>query len=176
MFLFGMLITMSMTHQTAIIVYRLTDKRIEVFSWKPQVNSVKPVMTWTAIGSGVVVLFLVFIDPAFLIVAIGPVGIGIAAALRGTSKKYQSMVRDDQHYEIDWPNAEDIAVWRDRAVIGLRSTWRNEDGSKYSAYQTIFCHKKDLESSVKFFRERLSHVPYQENKLEIHQDVAFLTD
>ena len=81
--MFGVLITMSMTHQTAIIVYRLTDKRIEVFSWKPQIDSVKPVMTWTAIGSGVVVLFLVFIDPAFLIASIGPVGIGIAAALMG---------------------------------------------------------------------------------------------
>src|SRR5690554_4104550 len=31
MFLFLLLIAMSMTHQTAIIVYRLTDKRIEVF-------------------------------------------------------------------------------------------------------------------------------------------------
>lgn len=64
MFLFGVLITMSMTHQTAIIVYRLTDKRIEVISWKPQIDSVKPVMTWTAIGSGVLVLFLIFVsDP-----------------------------------------------------------------------------------------------------------------
>src|SRR5690554_5051651 len=70
--LFCLLMTMSMTHQTAIIVYRLTDKCIEVFSWKPQIDSVKPVMTWTAIGSGVVVLFLAFIDPAFLIAAIGP--------------------------------------------------------------------------------------------------------
>src|SRR5690554_53628 len=65
-------IAMSIFFQTTIIVYRLTDQRIEVFSWKPQIDSVKPVMTWTAIGSGVVVLFLAFIDPAFLIAAIGP--------------------------------------------------------------------------------------------------------
>lgn len=57
MFFFLLLIGISMTHQTAIIVYRLTDKRLEVFSWKPQIDSVKPVMKWTAIVSGLVVLF-----------------------------------------------------------------------------------------------------------------------
>lgn len=175
-FLFGVLITMSMTHQTAIIVYRLTDKRIEVFSWKPQSDSVKPVMTWTAIGSGVVVLFLVFIDPAFLIAAIGPVGIGIAAALMGTSKNYRSMVRDDQHYEIDWKNAEEIAVWRERAVIGLRFTYHNEDGFSYQAYKTLYCHKKEIDKRIEFFREKLPNTPYRECKLDVDSDGAFAVD
>ncbi|QNI02738.1 hypothetical protein HXW73_07195 [Halomonas sp. SH5A2] len=109
-FSFGVLITMSMTHQTTIIVYRLTDKRIEVFSWKPQIDSVKPVMKWTAIISGVGVLCLVFINPDFIIAAIGPVGIGGMAALMGNSKGYQSLVRNEEYHEIDWPNAEDIAI------------------------------------------------------------------
>lgn len=172
-FSFCLLITMSMTHQTAIVVYRLTDKRIEVFSWKPQIDSVKPVMTWTAIGSGVVVLFLVFIDPAFLIAAIGPVGIGIAAALMGTSKNYRSMVRDDQHYEIDWKNAEEIAVWRERAVIGLRFTYHNEDGFSYQAYKTLYCHKKELDERIEFIREKLPNTPYRECKLDVDSDGAF---
>ncbi len=177
MFLFGVLITMSMTHQTAIIVYRLTDKRIEVFSWKPQIDSVKPVMTWTAIGSGVLVLFLIFIDPAFLIAAIGPVGIGIAAALMGTSKNYQSMVRDDQYHEIDWKNAEEIAVWRQRAVIGLRFTYHDsEDGSSYLAYKTLYCHKQDLDKSIAFIREKLPKTPYRECKLDVDSDGAFAVD
>lgn len=174
--LFSLLITMSMTHQTAIIVYRLTTKRIEVFSWKPQIDSVKPVMTWTAIGSGVVVLFLVFIDPAFLIAAIGPVGIGIAAALMGTSKNYRSMVRDDQHYEIDWKNAEEIAVWRQRAVIGLRFTYHNEDGFSYQAYKTLYCHRKELETRIAFIREKLPNTPYRECKLDVDSDGAFAVD
>ncbi|MCE8010380.1 hypothetical protein HBJ58_02760 [Halomonas desiderata] len=176
MFLFGVLITMSMTHQTAIIVYRLTDKRIEVFSWKPQIDSVKPVMTWTAIGSGVVVLFLMFIDPAFLIAAIGPVGIGVAAALMGTSKNYRSTVRDDQHYEIDWKNAEEIAVWRERAVIGLRFTYHNEAGDSYQAYKTLYCHKDELDKRIAFLREKLPSTPYRECKLEVDSDGAFVVD
>ncbi|BBI64243.1 hypothetical protein HSBAA_55490 [Vreelandella sulfidaeris] len=81
-----MLIGMSISHQTTIIVYRLTDKRIEVVSWKPQVDSVKPVMKWTAIISGVAVLFLVLVNPDLIMAAIGPVGIGVMAALMGNSK------------------------------------------------------------------------------------------
>ena len=176
MFLFLLLIAMSMTHQTSIIVYRLTDKRIEVFSWKPQIDSVKPVMTWTAIGSGVVVLFLVFIDPAFLIAAIGPVGIGIAAALMGNSKNYRSMVRDDQHDEIDWKNAEEIAVWRQRAVIGLRFTYHNEDGFSYQAYKTLYCHKQELDARIAFLREALPSTPYRECKLDVDSDGAFAVE
>src|SRR5690554_2362878 len=176
MFTFCILITMSMTHQTAIIVYRLTDKCIEVFSWKPQIDSVKPVMTWTAIGSGVVVLFLAFIDPAFLIAAISPVGIGIAAALMGNSKNYRSMVRDDQHDEIDWKNAEEIAVWRQRAVIGLRFTYHNEDGFSYQAYKTLYCHKKELDARTAFLRAALPDTPYRECKLDVDSHYAFAAE
>ncbi|WP_104203406.1 hypothetical protein [Billgrantia saliphila] len=176
MFLFLLLIAMSMTHQTAIIVYRLTDKRIEVFSWKPQIDSVKPVMKWTAIGSGVVVLFLMFIDPSFLIAAIGPVGIGIVSALMGTSKNYQSLVGDDQHYEIDWKNTEEVAVWRQRSVIGLRFTYHNEDGFSYTAYKTLYCQKQDLEARIDFIREKLPNKPYRECKLDVDSDGAFAVD
>ncbi|SBR49387.1 MULTISPECIES: hypothetical protein [unclassified Halomonas] len=175
-FIFGVLITMSMTHQTAIIVYRLTDKRIEVFSWKPQIDSVKPVMKWTAIISGVGVLFLVFINPDFIIAAIGPIGIGVMAALMGNSKDYQSMVRNEEYHEIDWPNAEDIAVWRKRCLIGLRFTWYNEDGSHYSVYSKVYCHKKDFEKCLDIFKQRLPNTPYREGKLVVHSHFATLPE
>ena len=162
--------------QTAIVVYRLTDKRIEVFSWKPQIDSVKPVMKWTAIVSGVVVLFLVFINPSFIIAAIGPVGIGVMAALMGNSKGYQSMVRDEDYHVIDWPNAEDIAVWRKRNLIGLRFTWYNEDGSHYSVYSKVYCHHQDFEVCLAFFRKRLPDTPYREGKLIVHSHFATLPD
>ncbi|KPQ25450.1 MAG: hypothetical protein HLUCCA13_05335 [Halomonas sp. HL-48] len=175
-FVFGILITMSMTHQTAIIVYRLTDKRIEVFSWKPQIDSVKPVMKWTAIISGLGVLCLVFINPDFIIAAIGPVGIGVMAALMGNSKGYQSMVRNEEYHEIDWPNAEDIAVWRKRCLIGLRFTWYNEDGSHYSVYSKVYCHKKDFEKCLDIFKQRLPNTPYREGKLVVHSHFATLPE
>lgn len=176
MFIFLLLIGMSMTHQTAIIVYRLTEKRIEVFSWKPQIDSVKPVMKWTAIVSGVVVLFLVFINPSFIIAAIGPVGIGVMAVLMGNSKGYQSMVRSEECHEIDWPNAEDIAVWRKRGLIGLRFTWYNEDGSHYSVYSKIYCRNQDFEKCLAFFRKHLPNTPYREGKLVVHSHFATLPE
>ncbi|QNI02741.1 hypothetical protein HXW73_07210 [Halomonas sp. SH5A2] len=165
-----------MTHQTAIIVYRLTDKRIEVFSWKPQIDSVKPVMKWTAIISGVGVLCLVLIKPDFIIAAIGPIGIGVMAALMGNSKDYQSMVRNEEYHEIDWPNAEDIAVWRKRYLIGLRFTWYNEDGSHYSVYSKVYCRKKDFEECLDIFKQRLPNTPYREGKLVVHSHFATLPE
>ncbi|SNY96350.1 hypothetical protein [Halomonas sp. hl-4] len=173
---FVLLISMSMTHQTAIIVYRLTDKRIEVFSWKPQIDSVKPVMKWTAIISGLGVLCLVFINPDFIIAAIGPIGIGVMATLMGNSKDYQSMVRNEEYHEIDWPNAEDIAVWRKRCLIGLRFTWYNEDGSHYSVYSKVYCHKKDFEKCLDIFKQRLPNTPYREGKLVVHSHFATLPE
>ncbi len=176
MFFFLLLIGMSMTHQTAIIVYRLTDKRLEVFSWKPQIDSVKPVMKWTAIVSGVVVLFLVFVNPSFIIAAIGPIGIGVMAALMGNSKSYQSMVRNEEYHEIDWPNAEDIAVWRKRNLIGLRFTWYNEDGSHYSVYSKVYCRNQDFDKCLEFFKRRLPDTPYREGKLVVHSHFATLPE
>ncbi|QPL44647.1 hypothetical protein IT895_10455 [Halomonas sp. A40-4] len=176
MFAFLLLVGMSMTHQTAIIVYRLTDKRIEVFSWKPQIDSVKPVMKWTAIISGVGVLCLVLVNPDFIIAAIGPIGIGAMAALMGNSKDYQSMVRNEEYHEIDWPNTEDIAVWRKRRLIGLRFTWNNEDGSHYSVYSKVYCHKKDFEKCLDIFKQRLPDTPYREGKLVVHSHFATLPE
>lgn len=60
-------IVMSMSHQTSIIVYRLTDDGYEMFSWKPQIDSVKPVMKWTAIVSGIAVLVATFFNPYFIL-------------------------------------------------------------------------------------------------------------
>ncbi|MGY2463705.1 hypothetical protein [Vreelandella sulfidaeris] len=176
MFLFLLLVGMSITHQTTIVVYRLTDKSIEVFSWKPQIDSVKPVMKWTAIISGIGVLLLVFINPDFIIAAIGPIGIGAMAALMGNSKDYQTMVRNEEYYEIDWPNAEDIAVWRKRCLIGLRFTWYNEDDSSYSVYSKVYCCKKDFEKCLDIFKTRLPNTPYREGKLVVHSHFATLPE
>ncbi|MCP1313752.1 hypothetical protein [Halomonas sp. 707D7] len=169
-------IAMSVFFQTAIIVYRLTENRIEAFSWKPQIDSVKPVMKWTAVGSGVLVMFLVFIDPGFIVAAIGPVGIGAMAALMGNSKSYQSMVRDEDYHVIDWPNAEAIAVWRKRNLIGLRFTWHNEDGSHYSVYSKVYCRHQDFDECLSFFKTRLPDTPYREGKLIVHSHFATLPE
>ena len=100
-------IVMSMTHQTSIIVYRLTDKGYEKISWKPQIDSVKPVMKWTAIVSGVAVLVATFFNPYFILGAIGPAGFGLIALAMGNSGGYQKMVRDEKHASYSWSEVEE---------------------------------------------------------------------
>ncbi|PRY58179.1 hypothetical protein B0H98_1202 [Vreelandella songnenensis] len=169
-FLFSILITMSMTHQTAIIVYRLTDNRIEAFSWKPQVDSVKPVMKWTAIGSGVVVMLLVFINPGFIVAAIGPVGIGIVAALMGNSKSYQSMARNQMEYEIAWREAKNIYAYSDRNIIGLNLYWNNPDtGEEMKNFvKAIFIPKSKYDDVLDYFKLNIPDAPVIEGKFDVY--------
>ena len=170
MFFFLLLIGMSMSHQTAIIVYRLTNNRIEVFSWKPQIDSVKPVMKWTAIGSGVLVVFLVFIDPGFIVAAIGPVGIGIMAALMGNSKGYQSMVRNQMEYEIAWREAKNIYAYPSRSIIGLNLYWTHPDtGEEMKNFvKAIFIPKNKYDDVLEFFKLNLPDVPVIEGKFDVY--------
>jgi len=165
-----LLVSMGMTHQTSIIVYRLTDKRIEVFSWKPQIDSVKPVMKWTAIVSGVVVFFLVFINPSFIIAAIGPVGIGIMAALMGNSKGYQSMARNQMEYEIAWRDAKKIYAYPSRSIIGLNLYWDNpETGEEMKNFvKAIFVPKNKYEDVLGYFKKNISEVPVIEGKFDVY--------
>lgn len=167
---FVLLIGMSISHQTTIIVYRLTDKRIEVVSWKPQVDSVKPVMKWTAIISGVGVLFLVLVNPDLIIAAIGPIGIGAMAALMGNSKDYQSMARNELHYEFDWESTKKLYLYKKRNIIGLNIYWHNPDVDKLVTkdIRPVFCHKENLEGCLSYFTKRLPNVPVLEESFDVH--------
>ncbi|MBZ5489247.1 hypothetical protein HW452_17135 [Halomonas aquamarina] len=163
-------IAMSIFFQTAIIVYRLTDKRIEVFSWKPQIDSVKPVMKWTAIVSGIVVLFLVFINPSFIVAAIGPVGIGIMAALMGNSRSYQSMARNQMEYEIAWREAKNIYAYPDRNIIGLNLYWNNPDtGEEMKNFvKAIFIPKSKYDDVLDYFKSNIPDTPVIEGKFDVY--------
>ncbi|MGP9550706.1 MULTISPECIES: hypothetical protein [unclassified Halomonas] len=169
-FSFGVLITMSMTHQTAIIVYRLTDKRIEVFSWKPQIDSVKPVMKWTAIISGVGVLCLVLVNPDFIIAAIGPVGIGVMAALMGTSKGYQSMARNKMEDNVAWRDAQNIYAYPRRSIIGLNLYWHHpETGKEMKNFvKAIFIPKAKYDDVLSYFKKELPDTPVIEGKFDVY--------
>ncbi|QTP57334.1 hypothetical protein HNO53_00535 [Billgrantia antri] len=161
-------VAMSMTHQTSIIVYRLTDKGYEVFSWKPQIDSVKPVMKWTAIVSGVAVLVATFFNPNFLYGLVGPAGFGLLALAMGNSSKYQSLVRGEDHDNRSWDVVEEVVLWRKRNLIGLKMTFDNGEGFKYSNYQKVYCKKHDSDRVVEFIRGKVPKVDYVERKLDVH--------
>lgn len=161
-------VVMSMTHQTSIIIYRLTDKGYEAFSWKPQIDSVKPVMKWTAIISGIAVLVATFFNPYFLLGMAGPAGFGLLALMMGNSSKYQSLVRGEEHDNRNWGVVEEIVLWRKRNLIGLKMTFDNGEGFKYSNYQKVYCKKHDSDRVVEFIRGKVPKVDYVERKLDVH--------
>ncbi|PAU77484.1 hypothetical protein [Halomonas salipaludis] len=169
-FLVGVFVTMSMTHQTAILVYRFTESRGEVFSWNPQADAVKPLMKWTAIGSAAIVVVLVLIDPAFIVASIGPVGLGIAALAMGNSEKQYNLWRQEKHHEFEWRKTEKIRVWRKRNVIAL--TYPYKPFKRNSRYRPrteyLFCHKHELEERIAFFKEHLPDAKYEEGPVTIY--------
>lgn len=167
---FVLLIGMSISHQTAIIVYRLTDKHIEVFSWKPQIDSVKPVMKWTAIISGVGVLCLVFINPDFIIAAIGPVGIGVMAALMGNSEDYQSMARNQVEDDVAWRDAQNIYAYSKSSIIGLNLYWQHpETGKEMKNFvKAIFIPKEKYDDVLSYLTKNLPDTPVIEGKFDVY--------
>ncbi|WP_146142923.1 hypothetical protein [Halomonas sp. ND22Bw] len=162
-------IVMSMSHQTSIIVYRLTDKGYEMFSWKPQIDSVKPVMKWTAIVSGIAVLVATFFNPYFILGAVGPAGFGLIALSMGNASSYQKLVRGAEHCSASWGDVEEVALWRKRRLIGLRFTFHTSEGVTQNGYRTLHCKKGEEDKRVAFIREKVSEVPYVERKMEVFE-------
>ncbi|MBW6392596.1 hypothetical protein [Billgrantia antri] len=162
-------VAMSMTHQTSIIVYRLTDKGYEMFSWKPQIDSVKPVMKWTAIISGIAILIAAFFDPAFLLGMLGPAGFGLMALAMGNSKSYQKLARGEDHFSASWSDVEEVALWRKRRLIGLRFTFHLDNGVTQNGYRTLYCKKGEEDKCVELIRKKVSRVPYVEKKMEVFE-------
>ncbi|KPQ25452.1 MAG: hypothetical protein HLUCCA13_05345 [Halomonas sp. HL-48] len=163
-------IAMSIFFQTTIIVYRLTDNRIEVFSWKPQIDSVKPVMKWTAIISGAGVLCLVLVNPDFIIAAIGPIGIGVMAALMGNSKGYQSMARNQMEDNVAWRDAQNIYAYSKRSIIGLNLYWQHpETGKEMKNFvKAIFIPKEKYDDVLSYLKKNLPDTPVIEGKFDVY--------
>ncbi len=163
---------MGMTHQTSIIVYRLTDKGYEKISWKPQIDAVKPVMKWTAIVSGVAVFVASLYDPSFLLGLVGPAGFGLMALLMGNSKGYQELVRNAQHETYDWDEVEEIAYWGKRRLVGLKMSYESDEGDPYSIYQKLYFKRDNMADCLSFIRQKASSVEYVERKLNVYESFA----
>ena len=163
------LIAMSMTHDTTILVYRFTETHAEVFFWKPQMDTVKPFLKWSAIILMPIVVVLILMDPSLIITSLGPLAMGLAAWMMGSSKGYQEMARGSRHEEIDWTKTEQIKVWRKRSIIALTYQWK--PFSKNSSYRPqthlIYCHAEELEERIKFFKKHLPDAEYEEGKVDI---------
>ncbi|WP_230478475.1 hypothetical protein [Vreelandella hamiltonii] len=160
---------MSMTHQTSILVYRFTKKNAEVCSWKPQMDSVKPFLKWSAIILMPIVLVLILMDPSLLITSLGPLAMGFAAWMMGSSKGYQEIARGSRHEEIDWTKTEHIKVWRKRSMIALTYQWKpfKRNSSYRPRTHLLYCLPEELDDRIQFFKEHLPDAKYEEGKIDI---------
>lgn len=169
MFTLFILIAMSMTHQTSILVYRFTAQSAEVCSWKPQMDSVKPFLKWSAIILMPIVLVLILMDPSLLITSLGPLAMGFAAWMMGSSKGYQEIARGSRHEEIDWTKTEHIKVWRKRSMIALTYQWKpfKRNSSYRPRTHLLYCLPEELDDRIQFFKEHLPNAKYEEGKIDI---------
>lgn len=168
MFFFFILITMSMTHQTTILVYRFTDQHAEECSWKPQMESVKPFLKWSAIISMPIVLVLILMDPSLLITSLGPLAMGFAAWMMGTSKGYQEL-HGMQHHDYDWRKADKIYLYPGRDIIGLNVPWYHPEMDEMipEGIKEIYCKEGERDKLLNFLTSNLPDVRVVEEKFHL---------
>lgn len=132
-------------------------------------DAVKPFLKWSAIILMPIVVVLVFMDPSLIITSLGPLSMGFAAWMMGSSKGYQEMARGSRHEEIDWKKTEQIKVWRKRSIIALTYQWK--PFSKNSSYRPrthlIYCLPDELDERIQFFKKYLPDAKYEEGKIDV---------
>lgn len=168
MFFIFMLIVMSMTHQTTILVYRFTDQHAEECSWKPQMESVKPFLKWSAIISMPIVLVLIIMDPSLLITSLGPLAMGFAAWMMGTSKGYQAL-HGMQHHDYDWRKADKIYLYPGRDIIGLNVPWYHPEMDEMipEGIREIYCKEGERDKVLSFLTSNLPDIEVVEEKFHL---------
>ncbi|TNH18485.1 hypothetical protein [Halomonas sp. BL6] len=168
MFVLLILIAMSMTHQTTILVYRFTDKYAEECSWKPQMESVKPFLKWSAIILMPIVLVLILMDPSLLITSLGPLAMGFAAWMMGTSKGYQAL-HGMQHHDYDWRKADKIYLYPGRDIIGLNVPWYHPEMDEMipEGIREIYCKEGERDKVLSFLTSNLPDIEVVEEKFHL---------
>ena len=165
-FLFFMLISMSVTHDTTILVYRFTETLAEEYSWKPQEAAAASFLKWSAIILLPIVGVLILMDPSLVIAGIGPLGMGLMAWIMGSQQAKQS---NSRHEEWTWEKTEHIKVWRKRSIIALTYQWKPFSKNSYYRPRThfIFCRADELDERIQLFKEHLPDAEYEEGKVNV---------
>ncbi|SNY97451.1 hypothetical protein [Halomonas sp. hl-4] len=169
MFILFILIAMSMTHQTAILVYRFTETHAEECSWKPQMDAVKPFLKWSAIILMPIVVVIIIMDPSLIITSLGPLAMGFAAWMMGSSKGYQEIARGSRHDELDWRKTDKIYLYPGRDIIGLNIPWYHPELDEVipEGIREIYCREGERENVLSFFKSRLPEVEIVEEKFHL---------
>ncbi|QGQ69627.1 hypothetical protein [Halomonas sp. PA16-9] len=166
MYVFFLIIAMSITHSTTIIAYRFTETLAEEYSWKPQEAAAASFLKWSAIILLPIVGVLILMDPSLVIAGIGPLGMGLMAGMMGSQQAKQS---NSRHEEWTWEKTEHIKVWRKRSIIALTYQWKPFSKNSYYRPRThfIFCRTDELDERIQFFKEHFPDAEYEERKVNV---------
>ena len=158
MYVFFLIIAMSITHNTTIIVYRFTETLAEEFSWKPQEAATAAFLKWSAIILLPIVGVLILMDPSLVIAGIGPLGMGLMAGVMGSQQAKQS---NSRHHLLDWPDTDKIYLYPGRDIIGLNIPWLHPDAHEVepNGIREVYCRPacawSDNEHVLNALRSRL---------------------
>ena len=123
MYVFFLIIAMSITHNTTIIVYRFTETLAEEYSWKPQEAAAAAFLKWSAIILLPIVGVLILMDPSLVIAGIGPLGMGLMAGMMGAKKS------ENEHHPLSWKKTNKIYLYPGRASTNKCLVHKNKKGS-----------------------------------------------
>ena len=169
-FIFVNTALISMTHQRMNFAYRITRSGIEYCEWKDFPKWALTFLKWFSGITAIIFIFLVTLDPAFLIGAlIGPGGMGLMYLSMLNSKSYQEMHTQYHHYAFKWEEITQLAIATNREVVDLKYSVTQEGNDfKTNWSLNVFCKRKQKEAVANFIKPYLSPgVPFIKAKVNV---------
>ncbi|MWV14741.1 hypothetical protein F3I16_01675 [Pseudomonas sp. L-22-4S-12] len=158
------------THQKTKFAYRFTKAGMEVCEWKELSQALLVFVKWFAIFSAIVVVFLIALDPsAFILALAGPGGMGLAYLAMANSKGFKDMHTEYHHRDCKWDKFNRASIYTQRSIIGLHFDYFNTHRQEMDkGILFIYCKKKELSTAIDFLKNYLSHLEWQEEKIEVY--------
>ncbi|VXB06007.1 conserved membrane hypothetical protein [Pseudomonas sp. 8AS] len=158
------------THQKTKFAYRFTKAGMEVCEWKELSQALLVFVKWFAIFSAIVVVFLIALDPsAFILALAGPGGMGLVYLAMANSKGFKDMHTEYHHRDCKWDKFNRASIYTQRSIIGLHFDYFNTHRQEMDkGILFIYCRKKKLSTAIDFLKNHLSHLEWQEEKIEVY--------
>jgi hypothetical protein len=136
--------------QRVNIAYRFTQTGWEYCKWKDTPNWHLAAVKWVTGLMAVVSLYLISIDPFFIIGALlGPGGMALTYLSMANSETYQTLQTEYNHVTFEWREINAIAIATNREIVDLKYQ-RIGKGNSAIENVNIYCRRKQKETVAKF--------------------------
>jgi hypothetical protein len=154
--------------QRVNMAYRFTQTGWEYCKWKDTPKWHLTAVKWVTGLMVVVSLYLISIDPSFIIGALlGPGGMALTYLSMANSKTYQSLQTEYNHITFEWGEIKAIAIATNREVVVLKYH-RAAEGEAIPPFRNvnIFCKRKQKAAVADFIKGHLPlDTPFTKAKL-----------